>query len=188
MPAASLYWKQVFSAVEPGAIAAPGRDSNADLSDAAAEPDDIVRRSILALSPKVWSDIKAVNEAVNSAALPISDQNHYGRSDHWSLPQRSGKRLLGDCEDFVLEKKRQLTLRGYPANALSIALVRTSWGENHAVLIVGADRGEFVLDSLTGEISPWSQAHYTLLLRQSPLSDGVWVSPGSGPSPALAVD
>jgi predicted transglutaminase-like cysteine proteinase len=177
MPAASLYWKQVFSAVEPAAISAPeaGSNTRADLINAA-ESRDGARRPRLDLSPKLWLDLKTANEAVNSAALPISDQDLYGTSDHWSLPLRQGKRLLGDCEDFVLEKRRLLSARGYPANTLSVALVRTSWGQNHAVLLVSTDQGDLVLDSLSDKVSLWSQAHYTLLLRQSPLGDDIWVS------------
>lgn len=178
-PAGSLYWQEVFSAVEPAAITPPDGRSNAqaDLIDAAQVSD--AKRPRLALSPKLWSDIETANETVNSAALPISDQELYGTSDHWSLPLRRGNRLLGDCEDFVLEKKRLLISRGYASSSLSVALVRTSWGQNHAVLIVNTDRGDFVLDNLSDKVSLWSQAHYTLLLRQSPLGDDVWVAPAS---------
>ncbi len=182
MPATSLYWKEVFSAVEPAAISAPGERPNTPTGlIGAAEPSDGARRPMLTLSPKLWLDLKTTNQAVNSAALPISDQDLYGTSDHWSLPARRGKRLLGDCEDFVLEKRRLLSARGYPANTLSIALVRTSLGQNHAVLIVSTDQGDFVLDSLSDKVSLWSQAHYTLLLRQSPFGDGIWVSPAPQP-------
>lgn len=168
MPAASLYWKEVFSAVEPP-------DAQAVLIGATEL--NGARRPRLDLSPGLWLDLKTANEAVNSAALPISDQDLYGTSDYWSLPLRRGKRLLGDCEDFVLEKKRLLGARGYPANTLSVALVRTSWGQNHAVLLVSTDRGDFVLDSLSDEISPWSKTQYALLLRQGSSGGDVWISP-----------
>ncbi len=180
MSAASAYWQGVFSAVEPGAITAARAPAKAAFGNILARREPLERQSLLTLSPTVWDDLNRVNRAVNSAALPISDQNLYGRSDYWSLPVRIGDRLQGDCEDFVLEKKRRLTSLGYPANVLSVALVRTASGENHAVLVVGTNRGDFVLDSLSDRISPWSRAHYTLLLRQSPEGDNLWARPAAG--------
>jgi predicted transglutaminase-like cysteine proteinase len=175
MPAASVYWKGVFSAVEPSAITAEAA-ARTGFRPADAAPEAGERRSLLNMSPKVWADLRAVNGAVNTVALPISDEDLYGVSDYWSLPLRQNGRLQGDCEDFVLEKKHRLVAMGYPADALSIGLVRTSWGQNHAVLIVGTDRGDFVLDILTDKVSLWSQTRYTLLLRQSPLGDDIWVA------------
>ncbi len=176
--ATSAYWKEVFSAVEPAALAAPDAKSRAPTSlIAPGEPGQSAQRPMLALTPRLWQNLKAANDAVNSAALPISDRALHGMSDHWSLPLRQGKRLLGDCEDFVLEKRRLLRAHGYPSNTLSVALVRTAWGENHAVLIVSTDRGEFVMDSLSDKLSLWSQVDYTLLLRQSPFGEDIWVSP-----------
>jgi predicted transglutaminase-like cysteine proteinase len=121
-----------------------------------------------------WSRLNRINRQVNRAIRERSDMASAGVADRWSLPIADG-RLVGDCEDFALEKRRLLMESGVPAQALSIALVRTRWGESHAVLLVTTDRGELVLDSLSPWISHWSSLDYHWVQRQAPGASLQWV-------------
>jgi predicted transglutaminase-like cysteine proteinase len=115
-----------------------------------------------------------VNREVNRAILPRKDKD-LGVVDHWGAVLAADGRRWGDCEDYVLEKRRRLIAGGVPAGALSIALVQAQNGEAHAVLLAGTDRGEFVLDNLTPWIVPWTEAPYRWLERQAPGAAFRWV-------------
>ena len=102
---------------------------------------------------------------------PDTDQIVYGREEFWTYPD--GK---GDCEDFVLLKRRELMARGWPAGSLLITVVRQTNGDGHAVLTVRTDRGDLVLDNLEGKIKLWTQTDYQFIKRQSDRDSGRWVS------------
>jgi predicted transglutaminase-like cysteine proteinase len=63
-----------------------------------------------------------------------------------------------------------------PAEALSIAIVETRWGETHAVLLLASDRGEFVLDSLSPWVSRWDRVDYRWRERQARGGAFDWVN------------
>jgi predicted transglutaminase-like cysteine proteinase len=118
-----------------------------------------------AMTPALWSQLNRVNDKVNRQIVRRADIQTYGVLDRWATPLAAGDNL-GDCEDYVLEKRRALIAAGLPASALSIAVATTSWGESHAVLLVATDQGDYVLDSLTPWILPWRKASLTWRERQ----------------------
>lgn len=120
-------------------------------------------------------ELDAVNRRVNAAITPESDLQSQGVADRWDLPLEEGLRV-GDCEDYVLEKRRALIADGVPAEDLSIAIGLTRWGEAHAVLLVLTDRGEMVLDSLSPWTEPWKALDYRWIERQAPGRTFDWVS------------
>jgi predicted transglutaminase-like cysteine proteinase len=122
---------------------------------------------VVPMGGEMWKTVGRVNAQVNRAIVFRSDEQTWGVEDYWALPLEQGTRF-GDCEDYVLEKRHELLAAGVPAQALSIALVTTSWGESHSVLLVATDRGEYVLDNLSGWVSPWTQAGYHWVARQVP--------------------
>lgn len=124
----------------------------------------------LSLTPALVAELNAVNRGVNGAIAPANDRD----ADVWSLPLADGRRI-GDCEDYVLEKRRALIARGVPAKALSIAVVRTPQGETHAVLVAATEAGEFVLDNRSSWITAWNQTGYRWVKRQSPADPSRWV-------------
>lgn len=124
------------------------------------------------LTVKRWNELIAVNDNVNTAIEPVTDEELYGRQEYWTYPE-DGK---GDCEDFVLLKRRELIQSGWPAGALLITVVRQTNGEGHAVLTVRTDRGELVLDNLEPKIKLWGETEYQFLKRQSDRNSGRWVS------------
>lgn len=126
--------------------------------------------TVMRLDDKSWSELLAVNLAFNKAIEPVTDQDQFGVIENWSYAT-TGK---GDCEDYVLEKRRELVKRCWPLSALLITVVIDKEGGGHAVLTVVTDRGEFVLDNQTDKVLPWSKSGLTFIRRQSPENQNVW--------------
>ncbi|MDE0590930.1 transglutaminase-like cysteine peptidase [Halocynthiibacter sp. C4] len=116
--------------------------------------------------------IKRLNASINRRVNEISDSQQYRVKEYWALPTRRG----GDCEDFVLLKKRELIKMGYPPEALLIATVLDKKRNAHAVLIMRTSNGDYVLDNLVNQIKPWRKTGYTFLRMQSPKSPNNWVA------------
>lgn len=124
-----------------------------------------------------WKRVKAVNTQVNRAIYRSTDQQTYGREEVWALPLQTGV-TYGDCEDYVLEKRRALLQAGIHRKDLNIAVVTTWAGERHAVLLVRTAEGEYVLDNLTSRILPWTKAGYDWNQRQVEGGTYDWVEVG----------
>lgn len=126
------------------------------------------------LTESAWRTLVAVNARVNRAVSPLTDMEQFGQIEHWDYP-RSGK---GDCEDYVLLKRRQLIDAGFPRQALLVTVVIDQKGEGHAVLTVKTDRGDFVLDNQNARVLPWRETGYRFVKRQSQENPNRWVSLG----------
>lgn len=124
------------------------------------------------LTEGTWMQLLVTNNDLNRAIQPITDLDQYGQTEYWTYPVKSG-----DCEDYVLAKRRTLMEAGWPTGALMVAVVRQRNGEGHAVLVVRTDRGDLVLDNLRPEISLWSDTPYVFVKRQSETL-ARWVSVG----------
>jgi predicted transglutaminase-like cysteine proteinase len=133
------------------------------------------------LSQKAWKDLARINKWVNDSIKPMTDMDHWGVIERWSYPDDG----YGDCEDYVLLKRRMLMQAGWPRQALLITVVRDLKGEGHAVLTVKTDKGEFILDNQEDEILLWSETSYHFVKRQSQPDQNVWVSLGDN-RPAFA--
>ena len=126
----------------------------------------------VALTAELWAKLQKVNLVVNAAVRPETDQEHYGVADYWTVPQDGA----GDCEDYVLAKRKMLALLGVPEPALRISVVLDHGTVRHAVLTVATDRGDLVLDSLKDEILAPGQAGYVWVERQDRDSSTGWVA------------
>ncbi|MEA2904683.1 MAG: hypothetical protein QOI12_2070 [Alphaproteobacteria bacterium] len=126
------------------------------------------------LSARSWKDLVRINKWVNDNIKPMTDMDHWGVVERWSYPDDG----YGDCEDYVLLKRRMLVQSGWPRQALLITVVRDQKGEGHAVLTVKTDKGEFVLDNQEDQILLWSETGYRYVKRQSQVDPNVWVSLG----------
>lgn len=122
------------------------------------------------LTRKLWSRMIEVNNAFNTIVVPRTDQEMWGKAEYWSYPTRQG-----DCEDFVLAKRRALMDDGLPASSLLITVVRQPNGDGHAVLTVRTHMGDFILDNLEPRILRWHETEYRYLKRQSESNPGAWV-------------
>jgi len=124
------------------------------------------------LTSKSWADMVKVNAWVNDSIKPVTDLEHWGVVERWNYPD-DGK---GDCEDYVLLKRRMLIQAGWPREALLITVVRDKKGDGHAVLTVKTNRGEFILDNQEAEVLPWYRSGYRFIKRQSQRDPNEWVS------------
>lgn len=122
------------------------------------------------LTEKLWAELQETNNAVNASVAPVTDEDLYRVAEYWTYPNGAG-----DCEDYVLEKRRELIAKGWPASTLLMTVVRKQDGEGHAVLLVRTDRGDLALDNLDGEIHLWNETPYTYLKRQSQTDASRWV-------------
>ena len=128
-------------------------------------------KAIVTLDSENWRELVKVNYAINTAVAPVTDLDYYHTEEYWTLPDG-----YGDCEDYVLLKRRELIERGWPSGALLITVVFDENNDGHAILIVRTDRGEFVLDNKTAEIKIWYDTPYRFVKRQSEVDPRQWVS------------
>lgn len=124
------------------------------------------------LSHELWAEIVNVNNMVNLSVRPRTDMEMWGVEEYWSYPVNG----YGDCEDYVLEKRKRLMALGVPASNLLITVVRQPNGDGHAVLVVNTSMGDFILDNLEMRVLRWSETEYTYLKRQSQRHAGMWVT------------
>lgn len=132
------------------------------------------------LTRKLWSAMIDINNSVNVMVAPRTDMEMWGREELWSYPDG-----VGDCEDYVLEKRRQLMEIGVPAGSLLITVVRQPNGDGHAVLTVRTSRGDYILDNLEPRVLAWTDTDYTYLKRQSEKNSGAWVTINDGRAVAV---
>ena len=141
----------------------------------ASAPRDVV------LSSKAWTDLTRINKWVNDNVKPMTDLEHWGVVEKWSYPDDG----YGDCEDYVLLKRRMLMEAGWPRAALLVTVVREKNGNGHAVLTVKTDKGEFILDNQEERILLWSETSYRYVKRQSQSDPNRWVALGD-PRPTVS--
>ena len=132
-----------------------------------------------------FRELDQVNTAVNTSIQPVTDLELYGKVEVWTYPTNK----KGDCEDYVLLKRRILMERGWPESTLLITVVRDEDGEGHAVLTVRTDKGDFVLDNKRRDIVRFADTPYTYIKRQSERNPLVWISllpPDSAPQTTVS--
>lgn len=125
----------------------------------------------IVLTKKNWKILHEVNAYVNKSVAPITDQDLYDVPEFWTYPSGAG-----DCEDYVLQKKRYLEGLGFPAETLLITVVLDENGGGHAVLTVRTDRGDLALDNRHDKIRTWDKTGYTYIKRQAQGNPQQWVS------------
>src|SRR5882724_6232143 len=150
-------------------------DYPAECRGGATQPRDII------MTQTAWRDLSRVNRYVNETIKPITDMDHWGVIEKWSYPTDG----YGDCEDYVLQKRKMLIDAGWPRDALLITVVRDKRGDGHAVLTVKSDKGEFILDNQNEDIVLWTETGYRFVKRQSQYDVNIWVSLGDQ-RPAVA--
>ena len=146
-------------------------------------PTNILPAEDLELTSTNWSAIRRVNLIVNATIKPRSDMDHWNVLDRWVLPTDG----YGDCEDYVLLKRKLLLAQGLPRQALLVTIVKDENGEGHAILTVKTDRGDFILDNMSDEVKPWAVLPYRFVKRQSQSDPNVWEQLGEPTSAPLIV-
>jgi predicted transglutaminase-like cysteine proteinase len=152
-------------------------ENKSECATTPSEPRDVV------LTSKAWTDMIKVNAWVNESIKPMTDLEHWGVVERWNYPDDG----YGDCEDYVLLKRRMLMQAGWPREALLITVVRDKKGDGHAVLTVKTDRGEFILDNQEPQVLPWTKTGYRFVKRQSQSDPNLWVSLSEPRTPPATV-
>lgn len=129
------------------------------------------------LTKQLWKRVVSINARVNRNVQPVNDSDLYGQDEVWTYPDKAG-----DCEDYVLLKRRLLARAGISLSNLLITVVRKPDGEGHAVLTVRTDKGDFILDNLTDAVRAFDDTGYRYLKRQASTDTGRWVSIRGGSS------
>ena len=111
----------------------------------------------------------ATMQQLNSVNANVNATIHPAYRDDWTPGQRDG-----DCKDFAMTKRQHLVASGWPTSALPVAIVRTSFGELHLILVARTSQGDFVLDNLTDAIVPWTQTRYSWEKIQSTTNAFAW--------------
>lgn len=113
--------------------------------------------SSVSLTDTLLGQIEHINSQVNRSIRPQNDRG----GDVWTIGASSG-----DCEDYVLSKRRALINAGLPPSSLRIAYVKAQ-GVDHAILIVKTDQSDLVLDNLASKIVPIQNTRYRLIAVSS---------------------
>ncbi len=133
------------------------------------------------MTPKLWKSVVAINNKTNREIEAVTDEDHWGVVDRWSLPD-DGK---GDCEDYALLKRKRLAEAGVPRRAMLMTVVIDEENAGHAVLMIRTDRGDYILDNKRNAVLPWNQTGYVYVKRESQFQTG-WTSLGGAQTPTVA--
>jgi len=125
---------------------------------------------LVPVAAEMRSAIEWVQDDVNNRIAPGSDQSIYGVRDYWIAPL-SGRHALaataiGDCEDYVLEKRARLLALGVPASSLAIVTALAPGRDRHAILVVRLPSRDYALDNLRTGLTRIDELPYTWLAFQ----------------------
>lgn len=119
--------------------------------------------SKVTLTDDVMALLERVNAEVNASIVPVRETDR----DIWSPGA-----ARGDCEEFVLAKRKALIRAGIPASALSYVYALRNGG-GHAILAVHTSGGSFALDNMSGRVKPLNRTGYRIVSLSGP-NPTVW--------------
>lgn len=122
---------------------------------------------VVALDPRRRDELEAVQARVNAAVAPGKLPN-----DAWDYPIDGH----GECNQYALEKRRELMALGWPREALLLTAALTEAGEGHLVLVARTSAGDLVLDNRAGAVVDWTYLPYRWLVQQNAASLSLWMS------------
>jgi predicted transglutaminase-like cysteine proteinase len=135
-------------------------------ADCKSDPTEI---AVIELDVDTLELMNRVNHSVNATIAPQLKSDGTSSGLGWTIAPSAG-----DCNDYAVTKRHELLQSGLPAKALRLAVVRTSSGIGHLVLVVTTTKGELVLDNLTETIRPWQTTDYRWLKIQSASDARFW--------------
>ena len=145
-------------------------------------PEDAAAGAPVELTRKLWATIVNINNTRQRHGRAAHRHGDVGRRGSLVLSRPTS----GDCEDYALEKRRQLMALGVPAGDLLMTVVRQPNGDGHAVLTVRTSRGDFILDNLEPRVLAWTDTDYTYPEAPVRRNSGVWVAINDGRADAVA--
>lgn len=112
-------------------------------------------------------ELDSVQASVNAAISPRDIPGNV-----WDYPVGG----YGECNQYALEKRRDLIALGWPREALLLTTALTERGEGHLVLVARTSAGDLVLDNRVGSVLDWTYLPYHWVSQQSASSLVQWVS------------
>jgi predicted transglutaminase-like cysteine proteinase len=146
-----------------------------------AQPDECraaeLQPTFVRLTSQSWAELYQINGIVNREIEPIGDEDHYKIYEQdilnwWTYPD-DGK---GNCNDYVIMKRKLLVEAGWPKSALLMTVVVDHHGDGHLILMARTDHGDLILDNMREQIVPWDRTGYRFVKRQSQLNYNDWVA------------
>lgn len=113
-------------------------------------------------------DLIRVNADVNRSII-ATRVNEPVAQEQWLISPKEG-----DCNDYAVTKRHNLIAKGWPARALLLAEVVTTWGEHHLVLVVRTRQGDLVADNLNANLRNWTKTSYEWVRVESPVNPLFW--------------
>jgi predicted transglutaminase-like cysteine proteinase len=86
--------------------------------------------------------VRKVNGRINSRIEYKTDMELYGIPEFWTIATSQG-----DCEDYALAKAIMLLDEGFPIERMRLATCTVEVGEDHAILIVTVEDGDWIMDN-----------------------------------------
>jgi predicted transglutaminase-like cysteine proteinase len=114
--------------------------------------------SKVTLTDDLMALLERVNAQINSAIVPVREDDR----DIWSPGA-----ARGDCEEYVLAKRRALIRAGIPASAMSYVYALRNGG-GHAILAVHTSGGSFALDNMSARVKPLGRTGYRIMSLSGP--------------------
>jgi len=129
-------------------------------------------------NPELIKTLEEINIKYNKIPY-LTDIEKYGVQDKWTAKLGFNLDLneqrRGDCDDYVLSKRKELLKRGFPNSALYVTLVKVDelQEEMHMILIVKLGNKKYILDNINKNIVESKYTSYIPLFHLNPL-DGKW--------------
>jgi len=137
----------------------------------------VFRGGAIKLTAERRQELTIINTEVNRSIVATA-MNEPVAQEQWVISPK-----FGDCNDYAVTKRHKLIARGWPARALLLAEVVTTWGEHHLVLVVRTTEGDVIADNLNANIRSWTKAPYEWVRIESPVNPLYW-SKVAAPQPA----
>ncbi|MDQ0468843.1 transglutaminase-like cysteine peptidase [Labrys wisconsinensis] len=182
-PFVSAQAREVPADASPSSFARTGGAVKAPVgwtSFCAAQPEECRAGDGRALQVRMdaaaWRQLRQVDRLANHQIEGVADDEHYGIYkmgiiNWWTYPD-DGK---GNCNDYVLLKRKLLVEAGWPKSALLLTVVLDHENKGHLVLTVRTDAGDLILDNMVDDILAWDETGYTFVKRQSAEDPNVWL-------------
>jgi predicted transglutaminase-like cysteine proteinase len=129
---------------------------------------DPTETTAVELTAETLETIHRVNRDVNASIMPVGRSNAIADGG-WTISPASG-----DCNDYAVTKRHDLVRSGFPTKAVRLAVVKTTSGIGHLVLVVSTNKGDLVLDNLSETILPWQFTKYQWVKIQSASDARYW--------------
>jgi predicted transglutaminase-like cysteine proteinase len=130
----------------------------------------------LILTDENWALIQRVNTHWNREIDYAPDREIYKKSDYWNFPKEVDGHLRGDCEDYAIAKKMNLwefhKLPSFYALGWCYPFKPIKKRGYHAVLMIHAGRGAYVLDNRFRMVYYYKDCGYKW--HKIEMEDGSW--------------